>query len=129
MFPTLLPQLDSTPASDEGVLGAAEMRQLHREFPGRGLRVVIQMFEEEGQTMLEQIASAAWRGDAEALRRAAHAMRGAVANFGARRLEALCQEIEAGARGGDLSRVAGQLEQVREQYDRVELALKKECLN
>jgi HPt (histidine-containing phosphotransfer) domain-containing protein len=125
VFPTLLSQPQATLAADNAVLGAAAMRQLQREFPGAGLRVVIGMFEEEGPLMLEQIAAAGERGDAAALRRAAHALRGAVANFGARRLEALCQEIEAGARGGDLSLIAGPLEQVREEYCRVELALQQ----
>ncbi len=105
------------------------MQQLQREFPGAGMRVVLGMLEEEGPGLVEEIAAAAKRGDAPALRRAAHALRGAVANFGARRLGTLCQEIEAGARAGNLSLVASQLGQVREEYCRVELALQKACLN
>ena len=120
---TLITQPDATLTADDPVLGAAEMRALRREFPGDGLKVVIAMFEEEGPLLLEQIGSAAERGDASALRRAAHALRGAVANFGARTLAALCEQIEAGARGGDLALVAGPLAQVRTEYARVAHAL------
>lgn len=117
-------QSGSADAADGSVLGAAEMGQLRREFPGAGLRVVIQMFAEEGPVMLEQIVTAAAGGDAGALKRAAHALRGAVANFGAQRLGALCQQIEAAARGGEFP-VASQLEQMRAEYGRVELALQQ----
>ena len=85
------------------------------------------MFEEEGSLLLEQMAAALRALDTEALRRSAHAMRGACLNFGARPLEALCHEVETCARSGNLAAASRLLERVREEYRRVEAALRLEC--
>ncbi len=57
---------------------------------------------------LEAITSAAAAGDAEALRKAAHSLKGSSANLGARRIQKLCDMLEQGGASGDLRR-AGEL--------------------
>jgi histidine phosphotransfer protein HptB len=117
------------PPLDAGLaaIGAAEMRQLHHEFPGGEMREVVEMFQGEAELRLKQIASAVEQHDGEALRRAAHALQGAGTNFGARPLEALCLKIEVLVRGNDLSGAIALLDQIRAECGRVELALQKEC--
>src|SRR2546422_116857 len=84
----------------ETATGAAEMAQLRREFPGEEIGEIVRMFKEEGQNYLRQIVAALERLDIDALRRAAHALKGGCAHFGARPLEALCHQLETGARRG-----------------------------
>ena len=111
----------------QSAIGAAEMQQLRREFPGDEVRELVETFSEEGSLVLEGMMAAAERGDSQTMGRAAHALRGAGGNFGAWRLDALCREIETHARAENLAGAANLLPQVRQEYRRVELALEKEC--
>ncbi|MBA3962690.1 MAG: Hpt domain-containing protein [Chthoniobacterales bacterium] len=108
-------------------IGAAEMLQLHHEFSKEGVCELVQMFKDEGSPALHRMGAAAEIRDGEALRREAHALRGAAANFGAKPLNDLCQQIENEARAGDFSHTTGLLQQVHEEYFRVERALETEC--
>ena len=127
VFSTTLSQPRPAPTRAENAIGEAEMRQLRREFSETEVREVAQMFREEGAVLLEQLETAAAGGEAETLRRVAHALRGAGANFGARRLDALCQEIEVNARTEGSVGADDLVRQVREEYGRVERALQREC--
>jgi HPt (histidine-containing phosphotransfer) domain-containing protein len=113
-------------APDASPLGAAELAQLRREFPGAGFGEVVEMYQQEGPPLLERLATAYERLDWPALRRAAHALRGAGANFGARVLDAWCVEIETNVRAENLAVLPRLLERVREEYRRVEAALQLE---
>src|SRR3954462_13190082 len=88
-----------SPSSDDPtVIGAAEIAQLRREFPGDGIREVLEMFKNEAPAALVRLILAIQQTDLEAMRRAAHALKGCCDNFGARPMSALCREIENGAR-------------------------------
>ena len=115
----------STPRPEP--IGAAEMQQLHREFSAEGVCELVQMFKDEGSPALGRMTTAAEMHDPEELRREAHALRGAAANFGAQPLNDLCQQIENEARAGDFSNTTSLLQKVREEYFRVENALQAQC--
>jgi CheY-like chemotaxis protein/HPt (histidine-containing phosphotransfer) domain-containing protein len=63
-------------------------------------------------------------GDALALERAAHALRGACANVGANRLAAICAELESHGRTGELNGIAGLVGQFDAEFTRVGDALR-----
>ena len=125
MISAFYPQFGSTAAAPNAI-GANELLALRREFSEDGVREVIAMFQAEGRQLLDQLTAAMIRQDWPGLRRSAHALRGAGANFGAKPLEALCQEIEVTVRGGNFASVASLLDRVRLEYGRVELALQQE---
>lgn len=58
------------------------------------LAEVIGYFLEDTPKLVEQVASAAERGDPQALFQAAHALRSVAANLGARRLAAVCDAVQ-----------------------------------
>ena len=82
------------PPISEGttVIGAAEIAQLRREFPGEGIREVFQMFQEEAPAIVAQLMTAVRQINLDAVRRAAHALKGCCDNFGAQPMAVLCRK-------------------------------------
>ena len=120
--------MSNPPFSDEAdVIGAAEMAQLRREFPGDGMREVLEMFKEEAPSALVRLIVAIQQMNLEAVRRAAHALKGCCDNFGARPMAALCREIENDARAGKMPDPLTVPDQLQIEYQRLELALEDEC--
>jgi CheY-like chemotaxis protein len=69
---------------------------------GRGLfERVLSLFLTDSPKLVEQIHSAAEKGDAASLRLAAHTLKSSSANVGATGLSDLCRKIEGKARGGE----------------------------
>jgi two-component system sensor histidine kinase/response regulator len=105
---------------------------MNTEFPGTGLdrelalsrvggdaellKEIAALFMEDYPSVLAEIRVAAARGDAKGVERAAHGLRGSVANFGAQTAVDAALQIERMGRDGDLSRV-------REAIDTLALAL------
>jgi HPt (histidine-containing phosphotransfer) domain-containing protein len=73
----------------------------NREF----LRELVQIFLEDYPPLLADIRAAASARDGERLRRAAHTLRGAVGNFGARTAFAAAGAVEALGQSGDFTDV------------------------
>ncbi|MBN8455716.1 Hpt domain-containing protein, partial [Accumulibacter sp.] len=77
-----------------------------RQLPGPNGELLVQKvvaaYLGDAPTRLAQLQAAAAAGDAEALRRAAHALKSSSANVGAEPLAALCKELEALGRQGDV---------------------------
>jgi two-component system sensor histidine kinase/response regulator len=73
----------------------------------RLLREIIRVFLSDCPKRLVEIREAVRRGDAGALERAAHALKSAVGNFGAKSTIAAAQQLEALARKGDLDAAGG----------------------
>jgi HPt (histidine-containing phosphotransfer) domain-containing protein len=121
-FPSQVP----VPTS-ETVLGAAEMAQLRREFPGGAIGEIVEMFKAEGPMVLQQIAAALVRVDVDGVRRGAHALKGGCGNFGARSLESICHALETEARRGNIASAPRLLAQAWEEFHRVETSLEREC--
>jgi HPt (histidine-containing phosphotransfer) domain-containing protein len=73
--------------------------------------------------LLARLQDAAARGDAEALRRAAHPFKSNSASFGAMRLAALCKQLEAQGAAGRLDGAAEQVAAIASEFERVRAAL------
>jgi HPt (histidine-containing phosphotransfer) domain-containing protein len=80
------------------------------------LREIIALFLEDSPRLIEDVRAAVAAGDAAGLKRAAHTLKGAAANFGAAPVVAVALELELMGRTGNLSGAAPA-------RDRLEVAL------
>ncbi len=67
------------------------------------LAETVQMLADDGPTLLEQIGAAVQAGDAEAVGRHAHALKGMISNFCAPETQACALEVEKLGKSGDLA--------------------------
>jgi CheY-like chemotaxis protein len=74
------------------------------------------LFQRNAPKLIADLRHAAETQDAEKLRRAAHALKSASANLGARALAALCQEMETAGRAGQVNGAANHIAQVEHAY-------------
>lgn len=81
------------------------------------------LYLEDEPAMLGQLETAVGKGDAEGVRRAAHALKGSVANFAAARAQAGAFALEQAGRNGDLGGAPALLDLLR-----TELAAVREAL-
>ncbi len=81
---------------------------------------VVEAFRGQGERDLETMSHAVRQADGEALAAAAHSLRGSSGILGAAGLAALCAELEALAKQGDLAACAPRLQAVEEEYRAVE---------
>ncbi len=82
------------PASDGAVIDPGELERLAAETSPDVVPLVVEQFITEQVVRLEEVARAREAGDADALRKAAHALAGASASVGAVRLRGRAKEIE-----------------------------------
>jgi PAS domain S-box-containing protein len=108
---------DAAPAAD-AELDRADL--LNRLVGGDAelLKEVVGVFLDSCPTMLAELKQAVDRRDASAVQRAAHALKGAVANFGAKTASEAAQRLEVMGRDQDLGRAA-------EAYAALEMALER----
>jgi CheY-like chemotaxis protein/HPt (histidine-containing phosphotransfer) domain-containing protein len=90
------------------------------------LSQLIELFLGDAAPRLAGLAQAVAQGDARALERQAHTLKGSSANIGARRLARLCEDLELLGRSGELGRAPGLLTQLEAEFDRVRAALRAE---
>ncbi len=83
------------------------------------LREIIQLFIEDCPKQLEAIQVGLQAGDAKAVYRAAHTLKGSVGNFQAQEIVALLQRLEARAREGDLATCGKVYEQIETATNRL----------
>ncbi len=74
------------------------LHQIVKDYP----RELLESFIQDSPRLLQSLGIAVSSGDRLELRSIAHALKGAVSNFGARHPQALAAEIEEVARTGDL---------------------------
>jgi HPt (histidine-containing phosphotransfer) domain-containing protein len=67
------------------------------------LAETVQMLESDGRSAMQEIRDALAAGNAPAVGRAAHALKGIVSNFCSPRTQASALEVEQMGKGGDLS--------------------------
>lgn len=84
---------------------------------------LVDEFLADAPTQLATLREAATSGDTEAARRAAHTLKGNSRTFGADGLASLCQEAEAGAAAGELDAVLARVDEIVEEWSRVEFEL------
>ena len=89
----------------DGSLDAGALRSLVDMLgaDAEALAEIVDAFLDEAPQRLSELHDGAEAGDSVLVGRAAHTLKANAAMFGARRLEALCRDLEADARAGDLT--------------------------
>lgn len=111
---------------NEEVLDArvlAGLRDYQRPGEPDFLTHLISVFLDDLSLRLESIRNAQARGDHGTLRSAAHALKGASGELGAKRLHALCAQLEATARSGILAGAQPLVREVEHEAVRVRRAM------
>ena len=108
-------------ALDPAVLDS--LRQLTQPGEPDVLADVLGLFLADAPTRLGAIAAAAAAGDAAALQRSAHALKGAAGAIGASALHAACRELEDVAKHPGLSPGAADLAVLHSEFARVKTAI------
>jgi PAS domain S-box-containing protein len=111
-------------AVDAAVL--ASLRELGGTKDPGYLSGLISVFLEDSAKRLEALCGAVASGDAKALERAAHALKGSSGNMGVRRIRALCLHLEAVGKSGAVSRAAELMEALEREWVRAKAALEAE---
>lgn len=97
---------------DEGLL--EELRGiLEEEFPA-----LVKTYVQDSAVRVQDMQAAFGRGDADALRKATHSLKGASANLGLEYLAGLCYELEEAALTGQLEGLAPRLQRITEEQQR-----------
>ncbi|CAN5828446.1 hypothetical protein BH18ACT11_BH18ACT11_19050 [soil metagenome] len=81
------------------------------------------MFVDDTRSGLSALEEALHRGDAPAVERVAHTLKGSSGSMGARGMSGFCARLESAGASGDLSHGFGLLERLEEEFGRVERAL------
>lgn len=71
------------------------------------------------RTYLGTLEGALTSGDAESVYKAAHTMKSSAASMGAMTFSAMCRDVEAAGRTGDLGRLVDAPARLRDEFDRV----------
>lgn len=104
---------------DEGLL--EELRDiLEDEFPS-----LVSTYIKDSAIRVQDMNEAFRRGDADALRKATHSLKGASANLGLEFLTELCCELEESAMAGRLAGLEPRLQQVVEEQQRAAALLRQ----
>ena len=111
------------------VLDAAVVKQLVvLDGGGKGLlKEMAQLFREDIGGRLDAIQAALAAGNSEGIAQEAHAIKGAAGAVGARRLQALAQEIERGARAGAFGGTTDRVAAMKPAFEEAALALDAEA--
>ncbi|MBA2962814.1 MULTISPECIES: response regulator [Ramlibacter] len=114
------------PPEEDGPLMDFARLEEFKEFDDEELsmtRQVVELFVADAPERLAAVEAAVAAGDAQALGRAAHALKGAASNVGAVALSHAASALEADARAGLPPDAAAAAERLRELWDRTRAAL------
>jgi HPt (histidine-containing phosphotransfer) domain-containing protein len=87
---------------------------------------LIEVFIENTPKVLAEARKALADGELAILARSAHTLRGSCSNFGAERMRAACEELEALANEGAAAGAADLIATVEREFDCVRVALQRE---
>jgi PAS domain S-box-containing protein len=104
----------------------ANMRKLAGNVNPQLLIEVIDIFIKDAPARLEAMQSALAAGNAQAMEKAAHALKGACAYVGAMRMYDLCKNLEDRGRAGSMEGIESDLFELEQEYGRVRRALEIE---
>ncbi len=90
------------------------------------LSQLVELFLDDAAPRLATLAQTLAQGDARALERQAHSLKGSSVNLGARQMARLCEQLEALGRSGELRRAPEVLAQLEAAFDRARAALRAE---
>jgi signal transduction histidine kinase/DNA-binding response OmpR family regulator len=123
--PQTMSKSTTPPASDSGSI---DIHTLKEYFPyeGEDIRLIIDLAEEflndTGQRM-SQLQVHIEHGDASAVNKTAHALKGASLTFGAKVFSALCKDLEDIGKSGNLSGAAEKMVEAQSEYVRMRIEL------
>jgi HPt (histidine-containing phosphotransfer) domain-containing protein len=117
-------QAEASPALDPAVL--AELRQYQGEGEPDIVQELAEAFQLEAPPLLEALHVAVREQQAEALRLAAHNLKGSSYNLGARTMATLSSELESLGKQGTVEGAAELVTQLEQEYQRVCQALAAE---
>lgn len=104
----------------------ARLRRLQGEDDPDIVAELTGMFLEDARSRIEAVEVSLQKGDATAVERAAHALKGGSGSMGAKGMSGLCAQLEDVGASVDLSRAPELLGRIREELGRVEQALEAE---
>jgi HPt (histidine-containing phosphotransfer) domain-containing protein len=104
----------------------ARLRRLQGEDEPDIVAELAGMFLKDARSRLEAVEGALQKGDAPAVERAAHTLKGGSGSMGAKGMSGLCAQLEHVGASGDLSQGSDLLGRIREELGRVERALDAE---
>jgi HPt (histidine-containing phosphotransfer) domain-containing protein len=104
----------------------ARLRMLRDEDEPDIVAELAGMFLEDARSRLDAVEEALQKGDAPAVERAAHTLKGGSGSMGAKGMSGLCAQLEDVGASGDLSQGTELLGRIREELGRVERALEAE---
>ncbi len=84
------------------------------------------IFLDDARSRLRALEEAVQKGDAPAVERVAHTLKGSSGNMGARGMSYLCTRLEDAGASGDLSSGAGLIRRLKEELGRVDRAFEAE---
>lgn len=94
-------------------------RESLQEIVKNNPRELLDLFIQDSPQLLQALGTAVSSGDRLELRSVAHALKGAVSNFGARHPQALAAELEKVARTGDLENAQQLVDSLTLEVDRL----------
>ena len=125
--PPAVPETDADRDEPGDPLDPATLENL-RELGGPELILELgEVFASDTPPRLENLCVAVEAGDAEAVKRVAHALTGSSANIGARRMAGICGELQKAGDSKDLAKAPDLLERLRAEFERVRRALLAEA--
>jgi HPt (histidine-containing phosphotransfer) domain-containing protein len=104
----------------------ARLRRLRGEDESDIVAELAGMFLEDARSRLVAVEEALQKGDAPAVERAAHTLKGGSGSMGARGMSGLCAQLQDIGASGDLSQGSELLGRIREELGRVERVLEAE---
>jgi HPt (histidine-containing phosphotransfer) domain-containing protein len=119
----LIPPMPDTQTLDPAAIES--LRSLSPDTDGSFLRELVEIYLQDTPLRLTELETALVRGDAPALMRAAHTIKGSSSNFGATRFAQLAQEIERLAKAANCPAAAPLLPELKSEYALVVQALKE----
>ena len=94
-----------------------------KEIMGDDFGLLIETFVNDGTERLAALALELDQGNADAVRRSGHSLKGSCSNIGALRLAELCLLLETQGNAGDLTGLTEHLKIVNEEFSLVKLTL------
>jgi HPt (histidine-containing phosphotransfer) domain-containing protein len=104
----------------------AQLRELQIQGEPDLVAEILNLFLADTPARLAAIGEAFQARDAAAVARGAHALKGATASIGARRMTTLCEALEANATVQTLTDAGATLTELEEEFQRVRAALEAE---
>lgn len=120
-----LPAKLSDQSTDGAILEAAGLDALSEKRPSFAVRILA-TYLEHAPTMMAGLVDGAAKCNADAMQRAAHALKSSSANVAAQKFAELCKQIECRAKAGDAIGAAGLVEEAEIAFAKVTTALAKE---